>query len=71
MDGTNFIPLGKIEHPIPAGHQDVNVKMFTTKVDSVKARYIRVIAKNIGQCPSWHPGAGQKAWIFADEIIIE
>jgi hypothetical protein len=35
------------------------------------ATHIRVVAKNIGTCPDWHQGAGGKAWIFADEIIIE
>jgi len=23
-----------------------------------------------GTCPDWHKGAGGKAWIFADEIIV-
>jgi hypothetical protein len=27
-------------------------------------------AKNIGVCPDWHPGKGEKAWIFVDEIIV-
>ncbi len=36
-----------------------------------QARYIRVTAKNQGICPDWHHGAGGKAWIFADELIIE
>jgi len=34
-------------------------------------RYIRIAARNIGVCPSWHPGAGGKAWLFSDEIIVE
>ena len=41
------------------------------RVDNVQARYVRVVAKNIGTIPDWHPGAGGKAWIFADEIIVE
>jgi hypothetical protein len=31
---------------------------------------VRVHAENIRQCPSWHPGAGGKTWIFADEISL-
>jgi len=34
-------------------------------------RYIRVIGRNVGVCPSWHPGAGGKAWMFADEILVD
>jgi hypothetical protein len=37
----------------------------------LKTRYIRVVAKNPGVCPSWHPGAGKPCWIFADEIVVE
>lgn len=37
----------------------------------VKARYFKIIAKNIGKCPDWHQGKGSKAWMFIDEIIIE
>ena len=34
-------------------------------------RYIKIFAKNIGKCPKGHPGEGQAAWLFADEIIID
>lgn len=34
-------------------------------------RYLKVFAKNIGKCPKGHPGEGQAAWLFADEIIVE
>ncbi len=34
-------------------------------------RYLKVFAKNIGKCPEGHEGAGQAAWLFADEIIID
>lgn len=35
------------------------------------ARYIKVIAHSIGKCPEWHPGTGENAWLFVDEIIIK
>jgi hexosaminidase len=34
------------------------------------ARYVRVTAKSVGLCPPWHPGRGQNAWLFVDEIIV-
>lgn len=36
----------------------------------VNARYIKIIAYNIGKCPDWHPGLGEPAWLFVDEVII-
>lgn len=35
------------------------------------ARFIRVLAKNYGIIPSENPGAGNPAWLFADEIEIQ
>jgi alpha-L-fucosidase len=35
-----------------------------------KARFIKIRVFNIGECPEWHQGAGGKAWIFCDEIMI-
>jgi hypothetical protein len=37
----------------------------------VHARYIKIIARNIGKCPEWHPGKGENAWVFVDEIIVK
>jgi len=25
----------------------------------------------VGVCPPWHSGAGDKAWLFVDEIIVQ
>jgi len=40
-------------------------------VNRDRVRFIRLRARNIGVCPPGHPGAGGKAWLFIDEIIIE
>jgi len=37
--------------------------------NNCKARYIKVKATNYGKIPDWHPGRGEPAWLFADEII--
>jgi hypothetical protein len=43
----------------------------TLNLEGLQVKYIRIVAENIGICPPGHPGAGQKAWLFVDEIIIE
>jgi len=35
------------------------------------ARLSGVKAKNIGICPDWHMGRGDKAWLMIDEILVE
>jgi len=36
-----------------------------------KARFIKVNAANFGVCPLWHRGAGDAAWLFVDEVVVE
>ena len=38
--------------------------------EPLMARYVRIKADNQDVLPVWHPSAGGKAWIFADEIVI-
>ena len=47
------------------------VRYFSSLVMGVPARYVKVRAKSVGICPPWHHGAGKKAWLFADEVIVE
>ena len=49
----------------------VQIKEFAARPGLVRARYIRVRAVNLGVCPGWHRGAGGKAWLFADEIVVQ
>lgn len=70
VDGTHFQQFGIVHNELSQKDGSVQIKNFS--VDFVtKARYIKVTGKNIGICPEWHWGAGQKAWIFADEIVIK
>jgi hypothetical protein len=50
--------------------EEIFTKDFVANVD-VAARYVRILGKNLGVCPDWHKGAGSKAWLFADEIILK
>ena len=47
------------------------VRDFQVLFDAKPARYIRIKARNTGTVPDWHAGAGGKAWLFVDEIIVE
>jgi hypothetical protein len=42
-------------------------------MNNYRARYIKIVAKNLGPVPSWHLGYPNngKAWIFVDEIEIK
>jgi len=69
MDGKNFTQLGTDKNTITQNHDGPILHDFYVDANT-KARYIKIVGKNIGTCPSWHPGKGNPAWIFADEIQI-
>jgi hexosaminidase len=70
-DGKNFQKIAGITHNIPLDDKSALTNDFRVRSDkALKARYLQVEAVNIGICPDWHPGKGQKAWIFADEIVV-
>lgn len=70
-DGTTFRDAVVVENDVSPQDTRTLIKQFRKKVSNIQARYVRVRAKNIGVCPDWHAGAGQKAWLFVDEIVIE
>lgn len=71
VDGVSFSNPLNISNNIPINKNDKQRISFNQNVDGIKARYVHIIAKNIGICPDWHKGAGEKAWIFCDEITIK
>ena len=70
-DGVNFTVIETIKTEMVKNDHISLIKDISTAVKNKPARYIKIKAENIGACPAWHQGAGEKAWLFADEIIIE
>jgi hypothetical protein len=70
-DGTKFVSVGKFRREVASSQQETSIWECARELQNVKARYLKVLAKNIGVCPEWHPGKGGKAWIFVDEIVAE
>jgi hypothetical protein len=68
-DGKNFTEIETNRNSYSQNSQTALIHEFYTDKPT-KARYIKVVAKNIGTCPGWHPGKGNPAWIFADEISV-
>jgi hexosaminidase len=71
VDGEHFTKVAKFEIPLPAGHRESSIRELAQKLKDVRAQYVRVCAKNVGICPDWHAGKGDKAWLFVDEIVVE
>jgi hypothetical protein len=69
-DGKKYSTQKILQHQSEKNKQNKDIKDFSAKLENITARYLRLKATNMGRCPKWHPGAGQKAWMFVDEIII-
>ena len=70
-EGTRFEVIGVVKSDVPPEVDGAVLEDFSKEGVNRKARYVRVRARNMGLCPDWHKGAGHKAWIFADEIVVE
>ena len=70
-DNKNYRLLGTHEFPEDRDNRVKFVKGTVTSPQPVSARYVRVVVKTIGLCPSWHYGVGYPAWFFLDEVEVE
>jgi hypothetical protein len=71
VDSTYFFPLAKVKNDVSKQDYTVTIKTFKTQFYPKELRYIKVFARNHNICPDNHLGAGGKAYIFVDEIVIE
>jgi len=70
-DGNTFNSVGKvINEKKPMDQINERITMSADNL-AAKARYIKVVAKNLGVCPEGHDSAGLKCWMFTDEIVVE
>jgi hexosaminidase len=70
-DGKDFRSVATVKNDVDDRDPKPVVKDFTATLDGSSVRFVRVRAKNYGKLPAWHPGAGNPAWLFTDELIVE
>lgn len=70
-DGLSFAKISVLENEIPLKTSEDTIHGFKAQFDTVKTKYLKVVAKNHGPLPEWHKGAGKDAWVFVDEIVVE
>ncbi|HUS01736.1 MAG TPA: family 20 glycosylhydrolase [Chitinophagaceae bacterium] len=71
-DGINFSLLSR---QTPGANDERTMETHFTnvspKINTLSARYIKIFAKNAGTIPEGKRGAGNPAWLLADEIEVE
>ena len=70
-DNKDFKQVSQIDVDVPDSDENTTIKIFTNPFKKQNARYIKVVAKNIGKCPKGHVYEGVNAFMFIDEIMVE
>lgn len=70
-DGKDFKTVSVIKNTEPPQREDIFIKTFSVDTPGANARYVRIKTIDIKSCPKWHKRYPDKAWVFADEIVIE
>jgi len=65
-----FYSINEVGNTITKKTDRPIIQEFSQIFPDTPVRFIKVRAKNAGVCPSWHEGAGQACWLFADEIVV-
>jgi uncharacterized membrane protein len=47
------------------------IERYVVEIPNTKGRYFKVVVKNFGKLPKWHPAAGNPSWLFVDEILVK
>lgn len=69
-DGINFNHVLTVENKIDPKDFTVQVQDLGGKISEQTARFVKTKATNFGILPDWHPGQGDGAFIFVDEIWV-
>ncbi len=70
-DGAEFLEVARLTGDVADDAYGNILRDWLAQIDGVEARYVRVFARNYGTIPDWHPGHGEGAFIFIDEILVD
>ncbi|WP_373398133.1 hypothetical protein V8V91_27365 [Algoriphagus halophilus] len=63
-----------VEKEVPTQSEEIKLpRLEALAFDLPKESFeeIRVRLTPISRLPKWHPGAGEKGWVFIDEVLLE
>jgi uncharacterized membrane protein len=69
-DAKNMKLLSRLAPGQPTKAMGTIMKGFECKFNTATVKYIKIIGNPVAKLPAWHPGKGERAWIFVDEILV-
>jgi hexosaminidase len=70
-DGRQFTAAATASPTLAAGAPGPEVSILRADGVVARGRWVRVVAVNVGTVPPACVAAGTKAWLFADEVIVD
>ncbi|MEY4374318.1 MAG: hypothetical protein RL760_484, partial [Candidatus Eisenbacteria bacterium] len=70
-DGVTWQPAGEAANDVDEHTDGVVIRDFAVRFTPRRARLLRVHVTAPIMCPDWHKGAGNRSFVFADEIVWE
>ena len=70
-DGGAYSLVQEVVNTVDPKQEGTVVRDVVAEFGGFKTRFVKVIAKTPGKLPAWHHAAGNDAFIFADEIVVE
>jgi len=62
--------LGRLVPTQPTAVAKGYLRGFEIKFAQTSVKFLKVIAVPLGKLPNWHPGKGDKGWVFVDEVYV-
>ena len=69
-DGINFTLPQNETLTVEGNSNVINKITFFPGQKIIQTRYIKIVGENYGIIPNGNPGAGNAAWLFADEVEV-
>ena len=69
-DKLKLLKKARAKQPTKEEKNVVRVEGLKIDIPESKYKYYKIVARNVSKLPTWHPGKGEKGWIFIDEIFF-
>lgn len=62
--------LGRLRPEQPDGQRPSFTTNFQCNFKPAAVKCIKVVANPVARLPAWHPGKGERGWVFVDELLV-
>lgn len=70
LDGKTYNFVARVQNKYRIDDWTPQTAWFDTSFTVRKARYVKLFVKRPGDLPGWHPGVGNPAFFFIDEVVV-